>query len=118
MGSQRQILDAAAQLFFERGFDAVGVDEIGRSAGVSGSAIYRHFTSKDEILAALLDEATDELLVLLPATDDNPHAELSGLVRAHVQFAARHRRLVAIWATEQRALAEPYRRANKRRQHV
>ena len=49
-----QILAAAEKLFFERSFDGVGVDEIGRVAGTSGSAIYRHFPSKDAILAALL----------------------------------------------------------------
>src|SRR5690349_6588366 len=41
------ILDAAEKLFFERGFNGVGVDEIGQVAGVTGSAIYRHFDSKD-----------------------------------------------------------------------
>ena len=51
---QRKILDVAAQLFHEKGFHGVGIDEIGRQAGVSGPAVYRHFKGKDEILLSEL----------------------------------------------------------------
>jgi AcrR family transcriptional regulator len=51
---ERQILDAAAALFYEKGFHGVGVDEIGQRVGISGPALYRHFKGKDQILAALL----------------------------------------------------------------
>ena len=53
----RAILDSAKRLFYERGYDGVGVDEIGAASGVTGPAIYRHFTGKEEILATLFDEA-------------------------------------------------------------
>jgi AcrR family transcriptional regulator len=49
----KKILEAAVELFYERGFAAVGVDDIGERAGVAGPAIYRHFRGKDEILATL-----------------------------------------------------------------
>lgn len=39
MTRDREILAAAEMLFFERSIDGVGVDEIGRGAGISGSAI-------------------------------------------------------------------------------
>src|SRR5262249_42746727 len=57
-----KILEAAAKLFQERGFGAVGVDEIGERAGVTGPAIYRHFRGKEDILASLFDQALDGLL--------------------------------------------------------
>ncbi len=37
------ILKAAKDLFYERSFAAVGVDEIGQRAGVTGPMIYSHF---------------------------------------------------------------------------
>lgn len=66
MERDERILEAAEMLFFERGFDGVGVDEIGQAAGVSGSAIYRHFQGKNEILATLFDRAIDALLLGMP----------------------------------------------------
>jgi AcrR family transcriptional regulator len=110
MGRDEQILEAAEQLIYERGFDGVGVDAIGQLAGVSGSAIYRHFDGKDEILGVLFDKAIDALLVRIQAADPDPAAELTALVRAHVEFAGSHPRLAAIWLREERSLADPYRR--------
>jgi AcrR family transcriptional regulator len=46
------ILTAAAQLFAERGYAAVGMDDIGAAAGVTGPAIYRHFGAKATVLTS------------------------------------------------------------------
>jgi AcrR family transcriptional regulator len=110
------ILAAAEKLFFERSFDGVGVDEIGRVAGTSGSALYRHFPSKDAILAALFDKTLDALLVRLGEPEEDPQADLEKLVRSFVSLTTSHERLVSIWLREQRSLAERYRREHDRRQ--
>src|SRR3712207_7203981 len=57
---REQILQAAAQLFAERGSRAVGVDDVGAAVGVTGPAIYRHFAGKDAMLARS-EEHTSEL---------------------------------------------------------
>jgi AcrR family transcriptional regulator len=111
-----QILAAAEKLFFERSFDGVGVDEIGRVAGTSGSAIYRHFPSKDAILAALFDKTLDTLLTRVGEPEEDPQADLEKLVRSFVSLTNSHERLVSIWLREQRSLAQGYRREHDRRQ--
>ena len=116
MTRDEKILAAAEKLFFERSFDGVGVDEIGKVAGTTGSAIYRHFPSKDAILAALFDKTLDTILVRLGEVDEDPVAELEKLARAFVGLAKSHERLVSIWLREQRSLAERYRREHDRRQ--
>ena len=115
MTRDEQILGAAERLFFERSFDGVGVDEIGKAAGTSGSAIYRHFPSKDAILAALFDKVLDTLLVRIGEPDEDPVTDLEKLLRAFVSLVKSHERLVAIWLREQRSLAERYRREHDRR---
>jgi len=112
----QQILQAAEKLFSERSFDGVGVDAIGKEAGVTGSAIYRHFDSKDEILSVLFDEATDALLTRIGEPNDDPRAELDRLVRAHVEFAVSHKRLASIWIREQHVLNQAQHRNVIRRQ--
>ncbi|EHB55463.1 regulatory protein TetR [Mycolicibacterium rhodesiae JS60] len=111
-----QILAAAERLFFERSFDGVGVDEIGRTAGTSGSAIYRYFPNKDAILAALFDEVLDTLLLRIGEPADDPSVDLDRLLRAFAGLVASHERLVAIWIREQRSLAQRYRDQHDRRQ--
>jgi AcrR family transcriptional regulator len=110
------ILEAAEIEFYERSFDGVGVAAIGARAGITPSAIYRHFESKDEILATLFDRAIDALLVRTAAELDDPFEELEYLVRGHVEFSLSVYRLNAVWIREQHALAEPYQRRVQRRQ--
>ena len=49
------ILDVAGALFYERGFAATGVDLVVRESGVAKMTLYRHFPSKDDLIAAWLD---------------------------------------------------------------
>ncbi|MCG7207409.1 TetR/AcrR family transcriptional regulator [Streptomyces arenae] len=117
MKREQQILRAAEKLFYERSFDGVGVDAIGKEAGVTGSAIYRHFESKDEILEVLFDQAIDALLVKVGEPEGDPREELARLVNAHIGFALSHERLAAIWSREVRALSGTGQRNFLRRQH-
>jgi AcrR family transcriptional regulator len=91
-------------LFHERGFDGVGVDLIGERAGVSGPAIYRYFSGKDEILMTLLDEAIDRVLMATGGQFDDPREELEHLVRGHVQRALEERELMSVWTKERNSI--------------
>jgi AcrR family transcriptional regulator len=115
MAREAKILDAAADLFRKRGFAAVGVDEIGRNAGVTGPAIYRHFKGKDEILGALFDEGMDELTRVTAGSFDDPWDELRHIARNHALQILNNHRIAAIWLHEQRSLTEEHRRRFLRR---
>lgn len=108
-GRNGVILVAAEQLFAERGFHAVGMAELGAAAGVTGSAIYRHFVSKDEILASLFEEASVELVDRLRPPSTDLREELEGLVDAHLDFTLDRRSLALIWLHEQRSLTAVHR---------
>jgi AcrR family transcriptional regulator len=51
---RERILAAAADLFYRQGIRAVGVDAIAEAAGTNKMTLYRHFTSKDELVAEYL----------------------------------------------------------------
>jgi AcrR family transcriptional regulator len=116
MSREQQILQAAEDLFYERGFDATGVDAIAERAGITGGAIYRHFSSKDEILGVLFDQLIDAALEQLPSMAEDPDQDLRALIQAHVRLAITHPKLAGIWIREQRSLADPYRRSFLRRE--
>jgi AcrR family transcriptional regulator len=49
-----QIIAAADELFYSRGFSSVGVEHIAAKAGITKKTLYYHFRSKDELIAAYL----------------------------------------------------------------
>src|SRR3984885_3884560 len=57
---RQRILAAARELFSRRGIHAVGVDAIAEAADTNKMTLYRHFTSKDVLVAACLSELTQE----------------------------------------------------------
>lgn len=110
-----KILEAALRLFYERGYHAVSVDEIGEAAGATGAAIYRHFAGKDDILATLFDAAQDRYLLAVPDRRADPLAELDELVRRHLRITLDNRELAKIWSNETRQLSpQQGRRLNRR----
>jgi AcrR family transcriptional regulator len=50
-----QILAVAVRLFSERGFRGTTTKEIAQAAGVSEAMVFRHFATKEELYAAILD---------------------------------------------------------------
>jgi AcrR family transcriptional regulator len=97
---REQILRAAAQLFAERGSRAVGVDDVGAAVGVTGPAIYRHFASKDAMLAEMLLRISERLLAggseRVAGAGDDPAAQLRALIAFQVEFALDNPALITV----------------------
>ena len=53
---RRQILDAAAKCFAREGFHRTSMQDIVRESGISAGLVYRYFTGKDDVIAAIVDE--------------------------------------------------------------
>lgn len=104
------ILAAALELFRERGFHSVGVDDIGTAAGISGPGVYRHFSGKSSLLVALFDSITERMLLgaeEIQKMDCQPAEMLDRLVAFHVATAVEERALVAVWLQDGRSLPDP-----------
>lgn len=54
---RQQILEIAVQVFIEQGYDATSVAALAARLGLSKSALYHHFASKEQLLEVALDEA-------------------------------------------------------------
>lgn len=100
VGRRQQILDTAARLFAQRGFHGVSVGDLGAAVGISGPGLYKHFASKEAILAEMLARISEELLHegrrRVAGAGDDAGAALAGLVDSHVDFALRHPELIVV----------------------
>ena len=83
---------AARAILDEGGAHAVGLREAARRIGVSPTAAYRHFASKEDLLASVAAEGFRELSVALEAAMQGPDRVL-GLGLAYVEFALQKRGL-------------------------
>src|ERR1700675_182096 len=83
---RERILAAARELFFPHGIRAVGVDPIAEAAGTNKMTLYRHFASKDELVAECLrvfaKQADGLWDALAAAHPGDPRAELSAWLEA------------------------------------
>jgi AcrR family transcriptional regulator len=93
-----QILATAADLFATKGFHGVSVGEIGKACGISGPALYKHFESKDAVLAAMLVGISERLLEegRTRVAAGSAQQALESLVAWHIDFALRHRSLIVV----------------------
>jgi AcrR family transcriptional regulator len=93
-GERRQAIEeAAARLFAEHGYQSTTVEQIVAAAGVSKPMLYRHFDSKRELCARLLERRRDELAaapldVFLDAGD--PSERLSEMIDAWFAHVEAH----------------------------
>jgi AcrR family transcriptional regulator len=89
----------AAELFAEKGFHGVSIAELGAACGFSGPALYRHFRSKDAVLAEMLVSISDELLAVgrqRVRDAGSPGDALRSLIDWHVSFALDHKALIVV----------------------
>ena len=107
---RQEILDAALDLFADRGFQGTSVRDIARAVGVNEATLYHYFPSKAAILDAILDVLLEERSELFTVADD-PRVPLHdvlfelttrSLARLH---AAREQKVVRVLMIEGPRLA-------------
>lgn len=108
-----QIVRAAARAFSERGYHAVGVDEIAAEVGISGPALYRHFANKYALLVATAHYTAGALVTAARSADDpsRPGPErLRAITSALIETTIGTRREGAFYRWERRYLQLPDRK--------
>lgn len=97
------VLATAARLFHQDGYHAVGMEDIGRAAGLRASSLYRYFPGKVDLLAAAYRRAADHVAAStatsLGIAGDGEGA-LRGLVESFVDVTFDHHDLVAVSLAE------------------
>ena len=91
--SAERILEAATRLFGERGYPSTSMRDIGEAVGLLAGSLYSHISSKEALLAQIVDTGLDRYLgAVLPIVDsgDPPDVRLRRAIKAHVELVAHH----------------------------
>lgn len=98
--TKRNIVAAAAELFAEKGFDAVTMREIAQRAGCSHTAIYLYFTDKETLLQHIslpsLQELRERLGGIL-GQDIAPEERVKGICMAWIRFCLSNRNMYEVF---------------------
>ena len=96
--NREALLDAAAQVFAERGFRVATVDDVAAAAGLTKGAVYSHFANKHELFAAAIERRYAERHQAFMAIMAEPSEELGGRAATAATEFARSVTADADWA--------------------
>jgi AcrR family transcriptional regulator len=89
---RERILQTASTLFYQRGVRAVGVDLVVEEAGVAKTSLYRHFHTKDDLIAAFLAREDEDFWScwnrVAKLNDDLHKSDPARELEAHLEWIA------------------------------
>ncbi|MEB0047212.1 MULTISPECIES: TetR/AcrR family transcriptional regulator [unclassified Pseudomonas] len=85
--TKEKLLDSSGLLAKKSGFSTVGVDGLMKAIGLSGGAFYSHFSSKDELFAAIVERELCQSLARLGGHDEQNRFRLERCLKHYLSMA-------------------------------
>jgi AcrR family transcriptional regulator len=111
LDTRERILQAALEVFGEKGYHRAAVDDIVRASRTSKGAVYHHFPNKEALFLALVDELASRLAEAIAAAVAGAHGALGKVeaaLGAGLETFARHRGLARLLLREPVGLGPAY----------
>jgi AcrR family transcriptional regulator len=106
--TRTRILDTALELIAENGFAGTSTRELSERLGFTKAALYYHFRTKDDLLAALVRPALDDLAALVEGATPRPSAAARReLLARYVELVSTHQALVQVLAQDPSVVHRP-----------
>jgi len=107
---RERVLEAAARLFYRKGYSATTIEDISGSLGMTKPYVYQFFRSKLALLEEICEVGTREVLAVVKTfvgVEGPPSDRLRGLVEAFTATALERQRYVTIYFRESIHLPAP-----------
>jgi AcrR family transcriptional regulator len=101
------VIQVAAELFAERGYDATSMTDLSEATGLAAGGLYHYIGSKKQLLFRICDELMEPLLEearAIVSTDLPPEEQLRALLRAWLEHIARHRHHMMVFQQERQLI--------------
>lgn len=109
---QKQIVEGASKLFFQKGFHGTSIREIASESGMSMGQLYHYISSKDDILFLVykhMQELWYEYLIDFGLEDtEDPVARLLRAIRSTIEFPAKNKKLFQFIFSESKHLGKEH----------
>jgi AcrR family transcriptional regulator len=118
---RQEILNLAAEVFFEKGYHNASINDISTRLGTTKAAIYYHFHNKEEILYTIVDEMTSRLLLKLRScisSYDDPIERLQALITSQISFIKTHKKELKILVEDKRFLTGELRHLTREKERT
>ncbi|MCS6904856.1 MAG: TetR/AcrR family transcriptional regulator [Bacteroidia bacterium] len=112
MSRKEEILEQAALLISEKGYEATTIRDIAESVGIEPSSVYSHFDSKEDILWEIALSCANQFIegiTSIVESDLTTRSKLTAMIIAHVEILTRNLNAAAIFLNEWRHFSEPRR---------
>jgi AcrR family transcriptional regulator len=119
----REVLDAAARVFYERGYSDASVQDVADELGILKGSLYHYIDTKEDLLFRLLQETHDEIFEILEVAAAleglNPLERLEIYIRKQVEYNIDNLLRVSVYYHDLERLTEERRKAivGRRREH-
>ncbi|WP_165774260.1 TetR/AcrR family transcriptional regulator [Mycolicibacterium sphagni] len=104
----QEIVDAAAQLFVEKSYDATGLTELASRIGMLKGSLYHYITTKDDLLFAIIDKVHQTSLanmVRWQPVDGSVHLKLRMFIKGHVAHFVENFTFASVFIHDFRSLS-------------
>ena len=99
--SRRSLIQATITAVAQNGLSGTTLNVVALLAGVSRALVGFHFSSKEQLLDAALENALDtydkSLKAALASASDDPLPQITAFIKHDIQFAATHNELLSLW---------------------
>lgn len=105
------ILQKAASMFREKGFNATSMRDLAEAVGIEAASLYNHIKSKNEILEAICFEVANRFnsnMDVIEAGNQKPITKVETLLRFHIRQMTDNYEEVYVSDREWKHLSEPY----------
>jgi AcrR family transcriptional regulator len=107
-----QILKAAAEVFYEKGYEAATLQDISDRVGILKGSIYYYIKTKGDLLDSLLTEVHNEGLAMIrerAATEGTVLDKLASMIQGHIDYICRNQAKTTVYLHELKALSREHR---------
>jgi AcrR family transcriptional regulator len=100
--TRTRLIDVAVDLFTRHSFAGTSLQMIADELGFTKAAIYHHFRTREQLLAAILEPILNELRAVIESAEKKrtPHARAEHMLSGYAAVAVRNRGLVAVLAAD------------------
>jgi AcrR family transcriptional regulator len=110
---EREILDAAAEIFHRQGYADTSVQDVADAVGILKGSLYYYIDSKEDLLFRVLVEVHEDsrgIVEEVGAMDAPPLERLYAYIRRHIEYNTRHLSKIAVYYHDFGLLSEDRRK--------